>query len=162
PLVVTDGGLIQTRAFQSLAKLLGEEKKGKSWHLFHGVHPNPVEQDVKDAANVCRQSRADGVIAFGGGSPLDVGKAARLLVKKPQWSLARFDGDDDWDDLLPCVCVPTTAGTGSEVGRSSVITPEGKPRRAVIFHPRLLAALVVLDAELTVDLPPVLTAATGM
>src|SRR5882672_675921 len=162
PLVVTDPGLLQTKAFQNLSRTLGEEKKGKSWHLFHGVHPNPVEKDVKDAAQTFRQSKCDGVIAFGGGSALDVGKACRLLIKRPQLSLARFDSNDDWTGLLPCICIPTTAGTGSEVGRSSVITPDGKQRRSVIFHPGLLAVLVILDAELTLDLPPLLTAATGM
>src|SRR5712672_3028082 len=125
PLVVTDPGLIQTSAFQNLADVLGEAKKGKSWHLFHGVHPNPVEQDVRDAAQACRKAKADGIIAFGGGSALDVGKACRLLVKRPQLALVKFNYDDDWSGLLPCVCIPTTAGTGSEVGRSSVITPEG-------------------------------------
>jgi len=162
PLVVTDPGLLQTKAFQNLSRTLGEEKKGKSWHLFHGVHPNPVEKDVKEAAHTCRQSKCDSVIAFGGGSALDVGKACRLLIKRPQLSLARFNSDEDWTGLLPCICIPTTAGTGSEVGRSSVITPEGKQRRSVVFHPNLLAALVILDAELTLDLPALLTAATGM
>jgi len=162
PLVVTDPGLAQTKAFQTLTRILGEEKKGKGWHVFQGVHANPSEQDVKEAAQSCRHSKADGVIAFGGGSALDVGKACRLLVKRPQLSLAKFSSEDDWSGMLPCICIPTTAGTGSEVGRSSVITPEGKQRRAVIFHPKLLASFVILDADLTADLPPLLTAATGM
>ena len=162
PLVVTDGGLLQTRAFESLRNTLGPSQLGKTWELFHGVHTNPIEQDVVDAAKVFREAKCDSVIAFGGGSALDVGKACRLLVKRPDLKLAKFNFNDDWSGLARCVCIPTTAGTGSEVGRSSVITPTGMQRRAVIFLPRLLAKLVILDPDLTVDLPPQLTAATGM
>ena len=162
PLVVTDAGLLASSAFDRLKTVLGKEGRSKGWELFDGVHPNPVESDVKSAAKAFRESNCDSVIAFGGGSPLDVGKACRLLVKRPQLKLARYDYNDDWSGLAPCVCIPTTAGTGSEVGRSSVITPADTQRRAVIFHPKLLAALVILDPELTVDLPPKLTAATGM
>ena len=162
PLVVTDGGLLQTRAFDTLRNALGASQLGKAWELFHGVHTNPIEQDVVDAANAFRASACDSVVAFGGGSALDVGKACRLLVKKPDLKLARFNFQDDWSGLARCVCVPTTAGTGSEVGRSSVITLSGTQKRSVIFLPRLLAKLVILDPELTADLPPNLTAATGM
>jgi hypothetical protein len=100
-------------------------------------------------------------MAFGGGSALDVGKAVRLLLKRPQLNLAEFKWDDDWSGLAPCACLPTTAGTGSEVGRSSVITLASTKRKAVLFTPGLLANVVFLDPELTVDLPPKLTAATG-
>jgi 4-hydroxybutyrate dehydrogenase len=162
PLVVTDPGLLETTAFKKLSAALGEERRGKSWRLFSGVHPNPVEEDVREASASFREGKCDSVIAFGGGSALDVGKACRLLVKQPQLKLARFDFKDDWEGLAQCICIPTTAGTGSEVGRSSVITSTGTKRRAVIFHPKLLAALVILDPELTIDLPPKLTAATGM
>src|SRR5213079_2385085 len=96
-----------------------------------------------------------------GGSPLDVGKAARLLVRRPGFDLAGFYDEADWSGLAPFVAIPTTAGTGSEVGRSSVITLEATHRKTVLFHPELLAKLVILDPELTVDLPPKLTAATG-
>ncbi|HKQ39411.1 MAG TPA: iron-containing alcohol dehydrogenase, partial [Verrucomicrobiae bacterium] len=162
PLVVTDGGLLQTRAFEILRNTLGPSQLGKSWDLFHGVHTNPIEQDVIDAAKAFRESKCDSVIAFGGGSALDVGKACRLLAKKPDLKLAKFNTHDDWSGLARCVCIPTTAGTGSEVGRSSVITLAGTQRRSVIFLPRLLAKLVILDPEVTADLPPQLTAATGM
>ncbi len=162
PLVVTDGGLLQTRAFATLKNALGASQLGKSWDLFHGVHTNPIEQDVVDAANAFRASGCDSVVAFGGGSALDVGKACRLLVKKPDLKLAKFNFQDDWSGLARCVCIPTTAGTGSEVGRSSVITLAGTQKRSVIFLPRLLAKLVILDPDLTLDLPPNLTAATGM
>ena len=158
---MTDGSLVKTKAFDLLGSVL-PNSGGKGWELFDDVHPNPGEQDVKDAAKKFDQAKCDSVIAFGGGSPLDVGKACRLLVKRPGLKLSRFNSDDDWSELKPCICIPTTAGTGSEVGRSSVITPTGTKRRAVIFHPNLLATLVILDAQLTLDLPPKLTAATGM
>ena len=162
PLVVTDPGLLQTRAFEMLRNVLGPAHLGKTWEMFHDVHSNPTEQDVVDAAKVFREAKCDSVVAFGGGSALDVGKACRLLVKRPDLKLAKFNYQDDWSGLARCVCIPTTAGTGSEVGRSSVITLSGTQRRSVIFLPRLLAKLVILDPELTVDLPPQLTAATGM
>jgi 4-hydroxybutyrate dehydrogenase len=162
PLVVTDPGLLQTKSFQILSNTLGPKRLGQDWELFHGVHTNPTEQDVIDAAKAFRESSCDLVIAFGGGSALDVGKACRLLIKRPDLKLSRFNANDDWSGMARCICIPTTAGTGSEVGRSSVITLTGTQRRSVIFHPRLLAKLVILDPDLTLDLPPSLTAATGM
>ena len=161
PLVVTDAGLLETRAFGLLEHAL-QTAGGLRWEVFSGVHPNPVEQDVVQAAKAFAEKGCDSVIAFGGGSALDVGKACRLLIKRPDLALAQFNFDDDWCGLAPCICVPTTAGTGSEVGRSSVITLDSTKRKAVLFHPQLLARLVVLDPELTVDLPPRLTAATGL
>jgi alcohol dehydrogenase class IV len=92
---------------------------------------------------------------------LDVGKAARLLVKMPSLNFAKFYEESDWSGLTPFVAIPTTAGTGSEVGRSSVITLDATKRKAVLFHPKLLAKLAILDPELTAGLPPKLTAATG-
>jgi 4-hydroxybutyrate dehydrogenase len=161
PLVVTDAGLLSTQAFALLERILGKERRGKGWLVFSGVHPNPIEQDVIQAAAAFRKENCDAIIAFGGGSALDVGKAARLLIKRPEMRLAEFNFNDDWSGLAPCVCIPTTAGTGSEVGRSSVITIEATQRKAVLFHPQLLARLVILDPELTRFLPPKLTAATG-
>lgn len=161
PLVVTDAGLLGTGAFRALAQTLGAEAQGKDWFVFSGVHPNPVEPDVRDAAEAFVRHQCDGVIAFGGGSALDVGKAARLLVKRPGFDFAKFYHEPDWSGLAPCIAIPTTAGTGSEVGRSSVITLDATHRKAVLFHPELLAKLVILDPQLTVDLPPKLTAATG-
>jgi 4-hydroxybutyrate dehydrogenase len=162
PLVVTDEGLVNTAAFRSLATVLGESKKGTDWHLFSGVHPNPIENDVRLPAALYRETGCDGVIAIGGGSPLDAGKAARLLVKKPDLDFTKFySAPADWTGLPPFIAIPTTAGTGSEVGRSSVITLDATHRKAVLFHPELLAKLVILDPELTAGLPPKLTAATG-
>jgi alcohol dehydrogenase class IV len=162
PLVVTDPGVVKTEAFNLLKQALGEKTQGHAWYLYSGVHPNPVENDVVEGAAAYRDGRCDGVIAFGGGSALDVGKAIRLLIKRPDLQLDKFNYQDDWSNLAPCVCIPTTAGTGSEVGRSSVITLPATKRKAVLFHPALLAKLVILDAELTRGLPPRLTAATGI
>src|SRR5438093_5288036 len=161
PLVVTDPGLLSTEAFQLLHQTLGTKKQGKMWFLYFGVHANPIEQDVRDAAEAFRANDCDGIIAIGGGSPLDVGKAARLLVRRSDFDLAKFYNVPDWSGLAPFVAIPTTAGTGSEVGRSSVITLGATRRKAVLFHPELLAKLVILDPELTRCLPPKLTAATG-
>jgi 4-hydroxybutyrate dehydrogenase len=162
PLVVTDGGLVNNDAFKLLAAVLGAAEQGKSWFLYAGVHPNPIEADVREPAAMIREHGCDGVIAIGGGSPLDAGKAARLLAKVPGFDLTKFYSEPaDWTGLLPFIAIPTTAGTGSEVGRSSVITLDATKRKAVIFHPELLAKLVILDPELTVGLPPKLTAATG-
>ena len=161
PLVVTDAGLVGTAAFDSLVEILGEKGRDKDWFLYSGVHPNPVETDVREAADQFRQHKCDGVIAIGGGSPLDAGKAARLLLKRPGLDFRRFYEESDWSGLAPFIAIPTTAGTGSEVGRSSVITLESTHRKAVLFHPELLAKLVILDPALTAGLPPKLTAATG-
>jgi alcohol dehydrogenase class IV len=144
-----------------LAATLGPAERDRSWFVYAGVHPNPVENDVREAAASFVQQQCDGVIAIGGGSPLDAGKAARVLIKRPHLDFAKFYDETDWSGLPPFVAIPTTAGTGSEVGRSSVITLQATQRKAVLFHPELLAKLVILDPELTVGLPAKLTAATG-
>jgi 4-hydroxybutyrate dehydrogenase len=154
PLVVTDPGLLATDAFKSL-----EAISGRQWAVFSGVHPNPIIEDVDAALTAYQEHRCDSVIAFGGGSALDVGKVVRMSVKRPDRPLIPFESEGDWSGLAPCVAIPTTAGTGSEAGRSSVITKDGRKR--VIFHPSLMASFVVLDPELTRGLPPKLTAATG-
>ncbi|PWU18709.1 MAG: alcohol dehydrogenase [Verrucomicrobia bacterium] len=154
PLVVTDAGLLGTEAFKSL-----ERVSGKNWSVFSGVHPNPTIEDVEAATAAYKENKCDSVIAFGGGSALDVGKAIRICIKRPDKPLLPFDSDADWSGLAPCVTIPTTAGTGSETGRSSVIIKDG--RKCVVFHPSLLASLVILDPELTLGLPAKLTAATG-
>jgi len=152
---------LSTEAFELLNQTLGSKKQEKTWFLYFGVHANPIEQDVEEAAQAFLAHDCDGIIAIGGGSPLDVGKAARLLVRRPGFDLAQFYNAPDWSGLAPFVAIPTTAGTGSEVGRSSVITLGAAKRKSVIFHPQLLAKLVILDPELTRCLPPKLTAATG-
>ena len=166
PLVVTDSGLVKTSAFRALEQILNSGPGGTGatsdgWALYSGVHPNPIEKDVREAAEAFRKEKCDGVIGIGGGSALDVAKAVRLLVKRPELDFAKFYSLSDWSGLAPFIAIPTTAGTGSEVGRSSVITLESTGRKAVLFNPELLARLVILDPDLTVELPPKLTAATG-
>jgi 4-hydroxybutyrate dehydrogenase len=154
PLVVTDPGLIQTDAFKAF-----EAISGKAWAVYSGVHPNPTIEDVEAATAAFHSNKCDSVIAFGGGSALDVGKVIRICIKRGDLPLLPFNYEADWSGLVPCVAIPTTAGTGSEAGRSSVIIKDG--RKWVVFHPSLLVSLVILDPELTRGLPPKLTAATG-
>src|ERR1044071_5471108 len=118
PLVVTDPGLVNTAAFEALVKVLGPAERDKQWFVFSGVYPNPLENDVREAAAAFRRHNCDSIIGFGGGSPLDVGQAPRLLVRPPRREFARFYDESDWGGLAPFVAIPTTAGTGSEVGRS--------------------------------------------
>lgn len=162
PLLVTDPGLLATPAFAKVQEVLGEDGKGTEWILFSETHPNPIESDVLESARIFRESGCDGVVALGGGSALDVGKALRLWVKEPQLKLDEYDWMHDWSGLVPCIALPTTAGTGSEVGRSSVITSESTHRKVVLFHPALLPACALLDPELSCSLPPKLTAATAL
>ncbi|HMJ88943.1 MAG TPA: iron-containing alcohol dehydrogenase [Candidatus Acidoferrum sp.] len=161
-LVVTDKGMLETHAFEVLANHLGRANIGKSWEIFDGVHSNPAEQDVVNAAKMFREVNCDTVIAFGGGSSLDVGKAMRLLVKKPTLKLKDYNFNDDWSGLARCVAVPTTAGSGNEVRRHATIALAGIQKKVELFLPRLLPKLVILDPDLTRDLPPVMTAATGI
>jgi alcohol dehydrogenase class IV len=131
------------------------------------VRGNPVGANVDAGVAAYRGGGHDGVIAFGGGSALDAGKAIALMAgqTRPLWD---FEDRDDWytrvdvAGMAPVVAVPTTAGTGSEVGRASVIADERDHTKKIIFHPRMLPALVIADPELTLGLPPQLTAATGM
>jgi alcohol dehydrogenase class IV len=155
PLLVTDPGLLVTAAFATV-----KDAAGGSSVVFSGVHANPIEEDVEGAAAAFRDQGCDSVIGVGGGSALDVAKILRARVARPDVRLADFYSVPDWTGLAPFVAIPTTAGTGSEVGRSSVIGVEGRKR--VYFHPSLLAAQVFLDPELSVSLPPGLTAATGL
>lgn len=155
PLIVTDPGLLKTNAFALLREALAEMTTA----VFSDVRPNPEEADVEGAWKAYRENDCDSVIAFGGGSAMDVGKVVRLRAKRPSQTLAQFEFEADWSGLSPLIAIPTTAGTGSEVGRSSVIVMDHRKR--VIFHPALLASLVVLDPEFTRELPPKLTAATG-
>ena len=161
PLVVTDPGLPPTAAFGQLATALGLDARDQHWFLHAEVQPNPLDTDVTAAAAAYRRHQCDGIVGFGGGSALDVAKETRLLLKRPDLRLEEFDGAADWSGLSPFVAVPTTAGTGSEVGRSSVVTLTRTRRKKVVFHPELLARLVILDPAVTLDLPPKLTAATG-
>jgi alcohol dehydrogenase class IV len=164
PLIVTDPGVSATPVYGSVTSVL--ETAGVAFEAFCGVHGNPIEEDVRQSADLYRSAGCDGVIGLGGGSALDVAKAAVVV--------ARYDGpiaDLEWQaggmDRMkgpyePIIAIPTTAGTGSEVGRSSVITSQQLGRKMIIFSPWLMPQRAILDPELTVGLPPHLTAATGM
>jgi len=165
PLLVTDPGLA---ALPMVAKTVAIcDAAGLPCAVFSDVQPNPVEQNVSRGVAVYRAGGHDGVIAFGGGSALDAAKAIALMVgqKRPLWD---FEDREDWftrvdvAGMAPVVAVPTTAGTGSEVGRASVITDLSDHTKKIIFHPRMLPAIVIEDPELTLGLPAHVTAATGM
>jgi alcohol dehydrogenase class IV len=135
--------------------------------LFSNIQGNPTGSNVEDGVAAFRTGNHDGVIAFGGGSALDAAKAVALMVgqSRPLWDFE--DVGDNWTrvneaGIVPIVAIPTTAGTGSEVGRASVIVDETRRVKKIIFHPKMLPSIVILDPELTIGLPPHLTAATGM
>jgi alcohol dehydrogenase len=131
------------------------------------VKPNPVARNVEDGLAMLRAGGHDGVVAVGGGSALDCGKVIAFMARqtRPMWD---FEDIGDWwtradaDAIAPVVAVPTTAGTGSETGRAGVITNEETKTKKVIFHPKMMPAVVVADPELTVGLPAKLTAGTGL
>jgi len=161
PLLVTDSGLTTTEAFRLVASEM-DRVWSDGYAQFTGVHPNPVEQDVEDAWQAYAEGDCDGVVGVGGGSALDAAKAVRLKVAFPEKALTKISLDALPKRLAPFCAIPTTAGTGSEVGRSSIITIPALGRKACFGGPALLADLAILDPELTVGLPAPLTAATGM
>lgn len=165
PLLVTDPGL---KPMAMIVNAIGAlEEAGLASALFADVHSNPAGADVEAGLNVFRQGRHDGVIVLGGGSAMDAGKAIAFMSgqTRPLWD---YEDREDWwtradaKGIAPVVAVPTTAGTGSEVGRAAVITDERDRTKKIIFHPRMLPAEVIADPELTLALPPRITAATGM
>lgn len=161
PLLVTDGGLVDTPAY----RLVGKEMArvwGSNWHAFNGVHPNPLEEDAEAGFEVYEQAACDAVIGLGGGSAIDAAKAIVLKIGYPKLSITEAPLAALPERIVPLCAIPTTAGTGSEVGRSTVITSAALGRKVVLGGPPLLPQLAILDPELTVSLPPLLTAATGM
>ena len=165
PLLITDPGLAKTDMVQNAMTLcMGSGLPALS---FSELASNPVGANVADAVTAYRIGNHDGVIGFGGGSAMDVAKATALMVGqcRPIWD---FEDREDWylradaDAIAPVVAVPTTAGTGSEVGRVAVITDESARCKKLIFHPKLMPGAVILDPALTLSLPANLTAATGM
>lgn len=165
PLLVTDPGLAGLPLFSDTCGIL--EAAGLPVKVFHALKPNPVGANLEAALDVYRASGCDGVIAFGGGSALDVGKTVGLMAgqTRPLWDFEDV-GDNylraDPDGIAPIIAVPTTAGTGSDLGRAAVLINEQEARKVIIFHPRMLPAQVIMDPALTVGLPPRLTAWTGM
>jgi len=165
PLLITDPGLA---ALPMIEQVMNELKSaGLSAGLFSAIKANPSGENVDEGVSFYRDMGHDGVIAFGGGSALDAAKAVALMVGQDR-SLWDFeDVGDNWTrvnvaGMAPVIALPTTAGTGSEVGRASVITDPKNHIKKIIFHPGMLPAQVILDPELTVGLPASLTAATGM
>lgn len=165
PLVVTDKGLA---AMPMVADIMADLKKaGLKAALFADVRPNPVEENILAGCRVFKDGKHDGVVAIGGGSGLDVGKLIALMHSQ---KISVFDLEDigDWwtradaSVISPIIAVPTTAGTGSEVGRAGVVTHPKTHEKKIIFHPAIMPKIALLDPELTVGLPPKLTAATGM
>ncbi|HEV2278485.1 MAG TPA: iron-containing alcohol dehydrogenase [Acidobacteriaceae bacterium] len=164
PLLVTDPGLRAAPPFRTVASVL--EHAGLQFEVFDRVHPNPIEEDVVQAAESYRRAGCDGVIGLGGGSAIDVAKATVVMARENR-TLADFEAQAGGMDRMtgpydPIIAIPTTAGTGTEVGRSSVITSKKLNRKLIIFSPWLMPRRAILDPELTVSLPPSLTAATGM
>lgn len=165
PLLVTDKGLAGLPITRDTLDLL--EAAGLGRAVFSDVDPNPTDANVEAGVKAYREGGHDGVIAFGGGSGLDLGKAVAFMAgqARPLWD---FEDVGDWwtradaDAIAPVVAVPTTAGTGSEVGRASVITNSDTHEKKIIFHPRMLPGIVICDPALTVGMPRAITAGTGM
>jgi alcohol dehydrogenase len=164
PLFVTDPGLA---GMPMVADILRDLKAaGLGVELFSDVRPNPIEANIISGVKAYKAGRHDGVVAFGGGSGLDIGKLIALMHGQ---SISVFDLEDvdDWwtradaTKISPIIAVPTTAGTGSEVGRAGVVTHPVTHEKKIIFHPALMPRVAILDPELSVGLPPKLTAATG-
>ena len=165
PLLVTDGGLAKTKMVSRILEQLKIE--GFETNIFSNVVGNPTGSNVNEGVKVYHDNKNDGVIALGGGSGLDVGKAVAFMSGQnlPIWEFE--DVGDNWtkadnEKIAPIIAVPTTAGTGSETGRASVILNEKTGVKNIIFHPKFLSSIVILDPVLTVGLPAKITAATGM
>jgi alcohol dehydrogenase class IV len=162
-LIVTDHGVVRAGMVAPVEVSLREA--GVEPAVFDGVLGNPVEKNVHDGVAAFRAAKADLVVAVGGGSPLDVGKLVRLAVKHDK-PLVEYDDSTGGDrhitaDMPPMLAIPTTAGTGSEVGRSGVVTLDVNKRKTVIFSPHLMANAAILDPEMTRSMPAFVTAATG-
>lgn len=165
PLLVTDPGMKPMPMIAEALALL--EKNGLAASLFADVHPNPVYLDVEAGLKAFVRGKHDGVVVLGGGSVMDTGKAIAFMSgqTRPLWD---YEDREDWwtradpNGIAPVIAVPTTAGTGSEVGRAAVITDESDHTKKIIFHPKMMPVDVICDPELTLGLPPHVTAATGM
>jgi alcohol dehydrogenase class IV len=165
PLLVTDRGLATMAITANALDIL--EAGGLGRAIFADVDPNPNERNLDAGVRAFKAGGHDGVVAFGGGSGLDLGKCVAFMAgqTRPVWD---FEDVDDWwtrasiEGIAPIVAVPTTAGTGSEVGRASVITNSQTHTKKIIFHPKFLPGVTICDPELTVGMPKAITAGTGM
>jgi len=165
PLLVTDRGLASLPVTAQTLDVM--EAAGLGRAVFADVDPNPNETNLSAGVASYNAGGHDGVIAFGGGSGLDLGKMVAFMAgqTRPVWD---FEDIGDWwtradaDVIAPIIAVPTTAGTGSEVGRASVITNSETHEKKIIFHPKVLPSVVICDPELTIGMPPAITAGTGL
>ncbi|MBK7950463.1 MAG: iron-containing alcohol dehydrogenase [Deltaproteobacteria bacterium] len=165
PLVVTDPGVAALPFFAAILERLAAA--GLAAKVFSAIDPNPAVAHVEAGVAEAKAHAADGCVLIGGGSALDVGKCIALLVRNPGGVLDYEDRGENWKRadgarILPVIAIPTTAGTGSEVGRAAVILDPSDHAKKIVFHPRLQPRLVLADPELTLGLPPRLTAATGL
>ena len=165
PLLVTDRGLAGSSMVQRAMTLL--EEAGLATALFAEVQGNPVEANVADGLARLREGGHTGVVAIGGGSALDAAKCIALMAGQTRPLMDFVDEGDNWTRVdpaatVPVIAIPTTAGTGSEVGRSAVVTEAATKTKRVIFHPIMTPPIVLSDPELTLGLPPHITAAVGM
>ena len=162
PLIVTDPGILKTSIISKVNQELGNET-----NVYSDVQGNPTGKNVTNGVDIFTKGNHDGVIAVGGGSGMDVGKGIAFMAgqSRPIWDFE--DIGDYWtransDKIYPVIAIPTTAGTGSETGRAGVFTNEETREKKIIFHPKMMPAIVILDPDLTIELPPSLTAFTGM
>ena len=166
PLLVTDAGLAKLDITSARPRHHAEGRTDAR-HLLRRASKSDRDEPHAGASNVFKAGDHDGVVAFGGGSGLDTGKLIAFMAgqKRPVWD---FEDIGDWwtradaGRIAPIVAVPTTAGTGSEVGRAGVITDEETHTKKIIFHPKMMPKVVIADPELTVGMPPFITAGTGM
>ena len=167
PLLVTDKALASLPITAAALDVLDGAGLGRA--VFSEVDPNPNEKNMADGIAVYKKGGHDGVICFGGGSALDLGKMIALMAdQRPDLSVWDLEDIDDWftradaSKIAPIIAVPTTAGTGSEVGRAGVLTNSATHKKKIIFHPRLMPAVTICDPALTVGMPKFITAGTGM
>ena len=165
PLLITDKGLSNLPITSRTLQLMNEAGLGDA--LFSNVDPNPNEKNLNSGIAAFKEGNHDGVIAFGGGSGLDLGKLVAFMVGQDR-SVWDFEDVSDWwtranpNTIFPIVAIPTTAGTGSEVGRASVLTNSDTLEKKIIFHPQILPKVVICDPELTIEMPKSITAGTGL
>ncbi|HYD91371.1 MAG TPA: iron-containing alcohol dehydrogenase, partial [Flavobacterium sp.] len=165
PLIVTDSVVAKLDFMDLITENL--ESNDISPVMFSGIHKNPVRTDVVKGGEVFDECKCDSIIGIGGGAALDVARAVALIVNHKEKDLLEYDeligGDRYIKNQIPhFITVPTTAGTGSEVGRSAIISDDETHRKRILFHPSLMAKIVFADPSLTLNLPPNITAATGM
>ena len=165
PLLITDKGLSNLPITSKTLQLMKEAGLGDA--LFSNVDPNPNEKNLNSGITAFKEGNHDGVIAFGGGSGLDLGKLVAFMVGQDR-SVWDFEDVSDWwtranpNTIFPIVAIPTTAGTGSEVGRASVLTNSDTLEKKIIFHPQILPKVVICDPDLTIEMPKSITAGTGL